>query len=355
MLVSKNVNANLVQGLAVTLEQYIAAYAMSDFVDKDKAFNKYYNYKIKGGKIYQESDSNWFDIDPATRHILEEQDALSEVMVDQYGKPYTNIPSPGPKKTKAPGKPKGQMIKTAGMDLEKPTDIVKQTNAAIEKEIAAAKQGKDAQTQKSLKPGFKSVSVSQSSISLQPTWITVEKHGGGQTRLGVKVVPMMIEGFNIKHTISQDMHKYFIHTILAGIGRKLMRIMYRKIDKYFHHAPRGDVRHDLFYARTGHDGQPFILLDKNEDIPKVFFTNPRTMLKLWRLSWGNLIIADDNTKTVMFCMKKYRGMCSNLTYAMIFAQDRQMAKVFDDMEDARKAAGSLFKLNKKITTLGGRR
>ncbi len=61
LLVSKNVNTNLVQGLAVTLEQYIAAYAISDFVGKSKEFNKYYQYKMKGGKIYQETDANWFD------------------------------------------------------------------------------------------------------------------------------------------------------------------------------------------------------------------------------------------------------------------------------------------------------
>jgi hypothetical protein len=53
-------------------------------------------------------------------------------------------------------------------------------------------------------------------------------------------------------------------------------------------------------------------------------------------------------------MKKYKGMCSNLNYSMIFAQTKEMSKVFEDMEDARKATGSLFKFNKKISSLGGK-
>jgi hypothetical protein len=76
-------------------------------------------------------------------------------------------------------------------------------------------------------------------------------------------------------------------------------------------------------------------------------------LKLWKMSWGNLVIADDSTKTIMFCMKKYKGMCSNFTYSMVFAQTKEMAKVFEDMEDARKATGALFKMNTKISSLGG--
>jgi hypothetical protein len=78
------------------------------------------------------------------------------------------------------------------------------------------------------------------------------------------------------------------------------------------------------------------------------------MLKMWRLSWGNLIVADDIQKDVMFCMKKYKGMCSNFSYGMIYSQVKDKAKVFEDMEDARKATSSLFKFNKKITTLGGK-
>jgi len=166
----------------------------------------------------------------------------------------------------------------------------------------------------------------------------------------------MIEGFNIKHTLSMDMQKFMLNSFAAGIGRKVKRMIYRIMDKWtaFGSRPCGDIRNDVFYARTGHDGQPFILLDKNEDVPKYFFTQPQNMLKLWKMSWGNLIFADDSDKTVMFCMKKYKGMCSNFTYSMIFAQTKEMAKVFEDMESARKAVGALFKMNKKITSLGGK-
>jgi hypothetical protein len=47
-------------------------------------------------------------------------------------------------------------------------------------------------------------------------------------------------------------------------------------------------------------------------------------------------------------------MCSNFSYSMVFNQVREMGKVFEDMEDARKATGSLFKMNKKISSFGGK-
>jgi hypothetical protein len=113
------------------------------------------------------------------------------------------------------------------------------------------------------KPGFKSASISNASINLEPTWVTVHTKQGMEQRLGIKVVPMMIEGFNIKHAVSEDMQKYFFSAFAAGVGRKVMRIIYRLIDKWtmFGSRPRGDIRHDVFYARTGHDGQPFEIVE----------------------------------------------------------------------------------------------
>ncbi len=401
LLVSKNVNTNLVQGMAVTLEQYIAAYAISDFFVKTKEFSKYYDYKIKAGKLYQESKATYFDIDPATRLILEEQEALGEVIVDPRGNPVKSgrggkgrpygrpKPKPKPKPQPKPKKPNIDVDRSAGetaaeeylrkkgvagIDPEEelpeadPTQRGKKLDQ-IGTAMTAAQQaadhlqnwrrGKDKGGKEPIKkPKFTNATIQGRSISLEPTWIEVQRPDQqGTSRLGIKVIPMMIEGFNIKHTISMDMQKYLVGTFITQIGRKIMRLLYRFIDKwtFYGQRPRGDVRHDMFYARTGHDGQPFVLLDKNDDIPKVFFSQPQNMLKLWRMSWGNLLIADDATKTVMFCMKKYKGMCSNFTYSMLFSQSKEMARVFEDMEDAKKATSSLFRFNKKITQLGGRR
>ena len=358
LLVSKNVNTNLVQGVAVALERYIAAYAISDFVGKQKEFNKYYNYKMKGGKIYQESDSTYFDLDPLTRGILEEQENLSEAK--------ENMPSN--KEIWAARDEEARAKAKREKDAEDETK--KDRDAKIDRGAAYAKGGvqavqwmkdavankPDAKGEKSTKPGFNKADISKASLTLEPTWVEVTSKDNVTSKLGIKVVPMMIEGFNIRHTMSSDMQKYFLTAFLSGVGRKVMRLVYKLLDRwtFYGQRPRGDIRQDLFYARTGHDGQPFVLLDKNEDIPKFFFSQPQHLLKLWKLSWGNLLIADDHQKTVMFCMKKYKGMCSNFSYSMIFAQVKDMAKVFEDMEDARKAVGSLFRMNKKISTLGGR-
>jgi hypothetical protein len=353
LLVSKNVNTNLVQGLAVTLERYIAAYAISDFVGKQKEFNKYYNYKMKGGQIYKESDSTWFDLDPLTRSILDEQESLSEIICEADRNPAT------PNKKGVSGSSKSPYVDTDPLSKESKRGIKVGADIAqnVGKALQDLKGNKDPKTGQPVpKPTFSSASISNTSLNLEPTWVSVKSSDGVESQLGIKVIPMMIEGFNIKHTLSVDIQKYMISSFMAGIGRKVMRLIYRVLDKWtaFGSRPRGDIRHDVFYARTGHDGQPFILLDKNEDVPKYFFTQPQNMLKLWKMSWGNLLVADDLNKTVMFCMKKYKGMCSNFTYSMIFAQTKEMGRVFEDMESARKATGALFKMNKKITSLGGK-
>jgi hypothetical protein len=168
---------------------------------------------------------------------------------------------------------------------------------------------------------------------------------------------MMIDGFNIRHALSVDMRKWIIGVYISKLGRKIMRWLYRIADKwsFYGQRPRGDIRHDLFYARTGHNGQPFVLLDKNEDVPRAFLSTPTNLLKLWELLWGNICIADDTNGTVLFCMRKYRGMCSTLTYPMVFAQKKEMGRVFTDMEAAKKATTSLFRFNKKISSLGGKK
>jgi len=363
LLVSKNVNTNLVQGLAVTLERYIAAYAISDFVGKQKEFNKYYNYKMKGGKIYKESDSTWFDLDPLTKSILEEQEKLSEVIYDAQGNPISSDKKGvgGSSKSFTGGSVKSSQTDKDPLDKDSPLRKGIKSGAQIaqdfSKTLSDLKRNKDPKTGQPIpKPTFSSATISNVSISLEPTWVSVNSSDGSRSELGIKVIPMMIEGFNVKHTLSLDMQKYFVTAFMAGIGRKVMRLVYRMLDKWtaFGSRPRGDIRQDVFYARTGHDGQPFVLLDKNEDVPKYFFTQPQNMLKLWKMSWGNLLIADDSNKTVMFCMKKYKGMCSNFTYSMIFAQTKEMGRVFEDMENARKATGALFKMNKKISSLGGK-
>lgn len=357
LLVSKNVNTNLVQGVAVALERYIAAYAISDFVGKQKEFNKYYNYKMKGGKIYQESDSTYFDLDPLTRGILEKQEMLREAdPIPDRKEIWAARDEVEREKAKKQKDAEDEAKKNRDAKIDRGASYAKGGIDAVQWMKDAVANKPDAKGEKSTKPGFNKADISKAALTLEPTWVEVQTKEGVTSKLGIKVVPMMIEGFNIRHTMSSDMQKYFLTAFLSGVGRKVMRLVYKLLDRwtFYGQRPRGDIRQDLFYARTGHDGQPFVLLDKNEDIPKFFFSQPQHLLKLWKLSWGNLLIADDHQKTVMFCMKKYKGMCSNFSYSMIFAQVKDMAKVFEDMEDARKAVGSLFRMNKKISTLGGR-
>ena len=213
LLVSRNVKAPIAQGVAIILEQYIAAYALDDFVGKNKEFNKYYDFKIRRGKVFKESSSTWFDLDPLTKRILTEQDQLNEIIYDPYGNPIRS--GKGGPQTRKPKKRRGKKRATkVGKHEQTPVDQLEKHQKSMEdikKAIEDLRNNRDIETKdKQLeKPAFSKASISDLSINLAPTWVTVQSKEGEQ-KLGLKVVPMMIEGFNIKHTISRDMQKWFL-------------------------------------------------------------------------------------------------------------------------------------------------
>jgi len=46
-------------------------------------------------------------------------------------------------------------------------------------------------------------------------------------------------------------------------------------------------------------------------------------------------------------MSSYKGMCSVLNYSFLYADSRAAAQVYKDIEDVRKSAGPLFRLNRR--------
>jgi len=145
--------------------------------------------------------------------------------------------------------------------------------------------------------------------------------------------------------------------LLTGIGRRIIRWFYSFINKWTERVtgvtgggmtPTGDPRHDIIMGKTGHKGQGFIVLSKTDDIDELFLSNSRRISRLFHMGWGNIVIVDDINRMAYFCMKKFKGVCTAISYSMIYQNFGQL-KVYDDMEDAKRQSSSIFKIRKKLS------
>jgi hypothetical protein len=143
---------------------------------------------------------------------------------------------------------------------------------------------------------------------------------------------------------------------MVGFGRKITRIVWRFLDRWSGNlklggiTPSGDPRRDIIMARTGHGGEGFIVLSKTEDIDEIFLTNIKRINRLFKMGWGNIIITDDINRMAYFCMKKFRGVCTAISYSMIYANFGQL-QVYNDLEDAKRKTSSIFKIRKQFSKI----
>jgi len=198
------------------------------------------------------------------------------------------------------------------------------------------------------------------SITLEPTYMTIEHIDGNGVRtnrfLGVKVVPLRVRSdVKLSHLILVDAQMNSLAAFLVGFGRKTLRSIYKFIDRYwFRRTATGDPRTDIIMGRTGmgDKSQSFIVLSKQEDVDEFFLDNISRVNRLFKMGWSNIVIADDIARVAHFCMTDLRGMCNVVPYSMIYQQLGQ-ASAYKDMEDAKKASSSIFKVSQRLSKVLG--
>jgi len=327
MLVSKAVGGNILPGISKMLENYLVVYNMNDILGNIKTARKV-NYKIRGKKLFEG------DYSPV---VIEEAD-------DDWMEPGTKKPKPEVKdddKISKQDRSKENERKQKEFEYKKERDKAKDI---LDKE----KERKEKEEKEKLKAAEKTKASADvgdmKGIALEPTFIKIKMQDGSTDFIGVKVVPIRVKSdAKLSHLMANDLSFGFIRSSLIGVGRKILRWFYLKITPSKRvDTPTGDARKDMFYARTGLKGNAFVILDKNEDIDSTLYSNPRLVVKLFGLSWGNMILADDINRRAYFCMKKFKGICSMIPYSMLY-QALGQKQVFDDLEDARQKSGALFK------------
>ena len=260
-----------------------------------------------------------------------------------------------------------QQLKNAEDKLERAQKQEKEDKEKAQKQAREDKEKKE-QARKDKEKAAKNAQVNvrvtdNRSISMEPTTMEIDRvdKEGNKSRmfLGVKVVPMRVSSdVKLSHLILFDANLSSLSAMMISLGRKLLKGFYTILDRWLRRLrqpiPTGDPRHDILMGRTGmgRDSETFIVLSKQEDIDEFFLDNIAKMNRLFKMGWGNIVIADDIARVAYFCTGELRGMCSGVPYAMMY-QNLGQAKAYETMEDAKKANSSIFKISKQFTRVLG--
>lgn len=376
MLISKTVSENIIPALTKTVEQYIITYGMDDVISHPER-KRNVNFKIKGNQIIaQELRIKPPGSSPGTKKTTSKR--------DQVG---TRALPPPPETEKERREREREEREKEKYEREKAADIERQRLAREkekrEKEKAelerekyktqlqkdeeerkrrAKEEKREEEKRKAQKASAKVVATDARGIQLEPTYITVEVRKGDEVRnefIGVKVIPMRAKSdARLADMLMTDYHMRAFRALLVAQGRKVLRGSFSRLFGRWTRrvgsagVVTGDPRDDVILAKTGFEGDTFVAVQR-DDLDDDFFSSPAKIKRLFSLGWSNIIVLDDVNRIAYFCMRKFRGTCSQLSYYMMY-QNLGQLKVYETLEDAKRQSSSLFKRRgPKLTKLVG--
>jgi hypothetical protein len=185
-------------------------------------------------------------------------------------------------------------------------------------------------------------------ISIEPTWCQTQSRRGAAI-VGVKVVPYPINSKLFIEQIKKDKAMSFKNKLYAKFDRIVTRAMFaieRKLNVLnIEREPglTGRPMQDIIYATTHYGTNTYLILNYANLSDDSLFRDSGGMSWLFALGWNSIMVADDVMKRCIFCMKEYKGSCTVVPYAYIYASLGQQAyKVYGDMEDLKKSASPFF-------------
>lgn len=371
MLVSQSVSENVIPGICKSVEGYLIVNHMSDIMDnpevKRSGFMKGFRTTKKGW--FARESENLLEISDEERERLVGKGGTKNKIDQEILKRDQEIQTlkrdlervKNKARTDEEMKKEVERLAKQRDDLEKRNrERRKERQAQIDIERKREEEDKKREEEELKKrettASAKITTRDYKSISLEPSYIEVEttlKSGAIKKEfIGIKVIPYrVISSEKLSRLILHDAQLNFLTALMVSFGRKIIRSFYKLLDKWTGRlrlgglTVSGDPRRDVIMNRTGRSGHGIIVLNKTEDIDERFLKNIARVNRLFKMGWGNIIIADDISRQAYFCMKGYGGTCQVLSYAMIY-QNLGQLKVYDSLEDATRQNSSLFKISK---------
>jgi len=370
MLVSQSVSENVIPGIAKTVEGYLIVNHMSAIMDNPEV-------KRRGPfKGFRTTRKGWFaregveildEISDEDREELVGSGGTKDKIdaeIDQTERDRKELLKRMDTIEKQMKDTKERLQKDEyRKELERLTkqrdSLEKRNREARKEKREEAKRKEEELKQKETRATAKITSSDYKSITLEPSYITVETTlSSGATRrelVGVKVIPYRVKSsVKLSRLILHDTQLGKLNAMMVGLGRKTTKWVWSLLDRWSGRLKiggttmTGDPRRDIIMARTGKEGLGIIVLDRNEDIDERFLNNMPKVNRLFKMGWGNIIVADDVTRNAYFCMRKFGGVCQAMNYAMMY-QNLGQLKVYESMEDAKRQNSSLFKVSTRAS------
>lgn len=372
MLTSRAVSENIVPGIAKTIESYIIINAQNSLVSNPALKKQNYNFKIKGKNLTLKEDvtltegveefgggtKNKRRVDQAEADVAKAEIELRKAEAE--AKALEAVGKALEAKAKLDAANKEATEAKARLDNAKAFEKEEKERRAGEKDVRDEEDRKKEELKAKAKKAQVSINMKDNrAISIEPTYMTVnteDEFGNPVNKfIGIKVVPLRVKSDEkLSRLIMHDIQLKNFNAILISLGRRVMKWTYRFLDKWSRKfrlgglTPSGDPRRDMLMGRTGHKGEGFILLSKTEDIDEIFLSDASKINRLFSLGWGNIVIVDDINRMAYFCMKSFKGVCTGISYAMIYQNFGQL-QVYSSLEDAKRQNSSLFKIRKRTS------
>ena len=317
LLVSNTISKNIVPGVCKVLENYIMVYGLADM--------------LKRIRTSPRAGGDWSVI---SKKVVKREN----VDVDLSTLLYNEI-------------------------IQEGSRIYGQTGAGTKGSQAGTSGGSAPET--STKDKTANVSITpynMQSISLEPTWMKidqVDKKGNKISGIiGVKVVPYAVKSdAKLSQLLMYDNQVNMLQRLAILTGRRITNGLYKIWTKMWTSIPfvskstavTGDPRKDILLKRNMlniNSVQDIFIIANQAELSDTFYSSAKGMIKLQKMGWGSIIIADDVNRRVAFCMKDLHGICSMIPYTMLY-QTFSQAKVYEDIEDAKRNASSIFKVSRK--------
>jgi len=192
------------------------------------------------------------------------------------------------------------------------------------------------------------------SISLEPTWVSIDAGDMGTKIIGVKVIPFPIKtNGDLSSILLDGSQNSKMQSMINSLKTKAIKMFFafsRGIkmpfikDKFL----SGDIKKDVIWASSRYGSRVFTLLNFSEVNGDEYFKEMGGFPQLQKAGMGSVIMADEANRRAIFCMKEFKGSCSILPYQYIYAgmgkSGQEYKKIYDDIEDVKKSASPFFKL-----------
>ncbi len=325
MLISENVNPDIIPGLAKSIENYILVYNTDKLV-------KQVNNSAK--KLLAVGSAGVFTVG------LNYAMAIAASNVEKGGGVASLLQ-------------KGKKLILGEISINKPAvnpNLLRTPAKSLEKGV------EDITKKTTFKGGIDRIEMPKlNQISIEPTWVQVQTNSGTKL-LGVKVVPYTVKTDSMVALLLNDSSLKMMPAITKKYSRVVIRVLLRawknikKILPGIKGSPvTGNAKNDIVWANTEYKKDLFICLSKLDIEQTSFEHKPAIMSKLNQLGWASMMFADDVNKHMTYCMKEFGGVCSIIPYTHIYASfGKEHSKVYTDLLDAQKATGPFFR--RKSTT-----